>query len=114
MHDVWKLDDEFSSIQSTLFFDDHRGADELHRRLRSDFSKGRIRIICARTKSGATRFWHTECTQCLQFNHVEYGSWACQTPEDKARARQQLFLWHCPPIETAPQTAALPAGKPQV
>ena len=115
--DVYKLDDEFASMRSTLFFDDHRGDEELHRRLRSDFLNGRVRIICARTKSGATRFWYTQCTHCLQFNHVEYGSRACQTPEDKARARQQLFLWHCPPIEGAPRIApgaAFPAGRPSV
>ena len=115
--DVWQLDSEFSSMQATLFADDHRGEYELQNRLRSDFLAGRVRVVCARTRSGATRFWHTQCTHCLQFNHVEYGSWACQTPEDKARARQQLFLWHCPPIEGAPRIApgaALPAGRPQV
>ena len=115
--DVWQLDSEFSSMQATLFADDHSGEYELQNRLRSDFLAGRVRVVCARTRSGATRFWHTQCTHCLQFNHVEYGSWACQTPEDKARARQQLFLWHCPPIEGAPRIApgaALPAGRPQV
>ena len=117
VNDVQKLDDEFWSMRSTLFFDDLRGADALYRRLRSDLTSGKVRITCARTKSGATRFWHTQCTHCLQFNHVEYGHWACETPEDKARARQQLFLWHCPPIEGAPRIApgaALPAGRPQV
>ena len=117
VHDPWKFDNEFSSMQATLFADDHRGDDELWGRLKSDFLNGKVSIVCARTHSGATRFWHTKCNHCLQFNHVEYGSWACKTLEDKARARQQLFLWHCPPIESAPQIApgaALPAGRPQV
>ena len=117
VHDPWQLDKEFSSMQATLFADDHRGDDELWGRLKSDFLNGKVSIVCARTHSGATRFWHTKCNHCLQFNHVEYGSWACKTLEDKARARQQLFLWHCPPIESAPQIApgaALPAGRPQV
>ena len=117
VHDPWQFDKEFSSMQATLFADDHRGDDELWGRLKSDFLNGKVSIVCARTHSGATRFWHTKCNHCLQFNHVEYGSWACKTLEDKARARQQLFLWHCPPIESAPQIApgaALPAGRPQV
>ena len=117
VYDEWTLDNEFASMESTLFFDDTRGADELHSRLRSDFKNRRVKIICARTSSGSTRWWHTQCLHCLQFNHVEYGKWVCQTPEDKAKARQKLFLWHCPPIQSAPRIApgaALPAGKPQV
>ena len=117
VHDVWQLDNEFRSLQATLFADDLRGAYELGQRLRTDFLNGRVRVVCSRTKSGANRFWNTQCTHCQQFKHVEYGSWACQTPEDRARARNQLFLWHCPPIESAPRIApgaALPAGRPQV
>ena len=117
VHDVWKLDDEFRSLRYHLFGCDDRGADELQERLRSDFVQGKVRILCARTTSGANRMWHTECTACRQFNHVEYGSWACQTPAEKAAKRQQMFLWHTPPIESAPRIAAgaaLPAGRPTV
>ena len=117
VYDEYDLDNEFQSMFSTLFFDDARGADELHNRLRSDFKKGLVKIMCARTSSGATRWWHTQCLHCQQFNHVEYGRWVCTTPEDKVKARQKLFLWHCPPIQSAPPLApgaAFPEGKPQV
>ena len=86
-------------------------------RLRSDLASGRVRITCARTKSGATRFWHTQCTHCQQRIHVDYGRWDCETPEDKAKARQRLFLWHFPTVESVPRIApgaAFPAGRPSV
>ena len=117
VYDVWKLDDEFRSMKWNLFGSDDRGSDELYDRLRADFVQGRVRIICARTKSGANRFWHTECTCCGQFNHVAYGTWACQTPEAYHEARQQMFRWYNPPIQSAPRMApgaTLPAGRPAV
>ena len=117
VHDVWQFDDEFKSMRHHLFGSDDRGADELCARLRSDFVQGKVRIVCARSSSGANRMWFCECTCCAQFNHVEYGTWACQTPESKAAKRQQMFNWHNPPIKSAPTIApgdTLPAGRPTV
>ena len=115
--DVWQFDDEFKSMRHHLFGSDDRGADELCARLRSDFVQGKVRIVCARSSSGANRMWFCECTCCTQFNHVEYGTWACWTPESKAAKRQQMFNWHNPPIKSAPMIApgdTLPAGRPTV
>ena len=113
---VWQFDDEFRSMYAHVFADDDRGSEELRMRLRGHVQHGRMRIVFARTHSGANRMCYTECTACKQFNYVQYGTYECQKPESRAERRKQFFSWHWPPIESAPPIGrnGLPGGMPTV